>query len=70
MNYEIATLASLLFVSLSANAYLLRRKPKKLKQSPDITAADLLHDLTKRGQALIKIEVIDAANLLLRSPRQ
>lgn len=35
----------------------------------DITAQDLLHDLTRRGGAVLKVEVIDPTNLLLRSPR-
>ncbi len=43
------------------------RRPKK--RGADMTAADMLHDLTRRGQAILKVEVIDQENLLLRSPR-
>lgn len=49
-------------------AYLLRSK--KPTRRLDMTAQDLLHDLTQRGAAILKVEVIDAANLLLRSPRR
>lgn len=44
-------------------------RPRKKKQKYDLTAQDLLHDLTRRGQAILRVEVIDAANLMLRSPR-
>jgi len=56
---------SLLLVAVLA--YLLRTKkpPKRL----DVTAQDLLHDLTRNGTAVLRVEVIDPANLLLRSPR-
>jgi len=56
---------SLLLVAVLA--YLLRTKkpPKRL----DVTAQDLLHDLTRTGTAVLRVEVIDPANLLLRSPR-
>jgi uncharacterized membrane protein len=45
----------------------LRRSKKKPK--PTLTAEDLLHDLTSRGRAILKVDVIDPANLLLRSPK-
>ncbi len=48
--------------------YFVMRRRKPLKKL-DLTAQDLLHDLTRRGAAIIKVEVIDAANLMLRSPR-
>ncbi len=47
--------------------YLVRSK--KPPRRYDLTAQDLLHDLTHRGSAILKVEVIDAANLMLRSPR-
>ncbi len=43
-----------------------RRRPKA---APSIEARDLIHDLTQRGQAIVRIQVIDASQLLLRSPR-
>lgn len=45
------------------------RAPLPPAPAPTQTAEDLLHDLTHRGQALIRIEVIDPKNLLLRRPR-
>lgn len=44
----------------------LRKKPQK---KLEITAEDLLHDLTKRGAAVVRVSVIDPSNLLLRSPK-
>lgn len=66
----IAALSGLLAASLACNVFLayIARTLKK-KPRPDTTAADLLHDLTRRGQAIIRVEVIDPANLMLRSPR-
>ncbi len=43
-------------------------KAAKKERPLTISAEDLLHDLT-RGPAVIKVEVIDAKNLFLRSPR-
>lgn len=69
---EVMTVALLvgLGVSLGGNAfqtYLLRINKKKPRL--DTSALDLLHDLTRRGGAVLKVEVIDPANLLLRSPK-
>jgi hypothetical protein len=36
----------------------------------DTTAQDLMHDLTARGAAVVKITVVDPASILLRSPRE
>jgi len=54
-------------VAVAVLGYLLRARkpPKKL----DVSAQDLLHDLTRRGTSVLRVEVIDPANLLLRSPR-
>ncbi len=63
----------LLFLSLLAHVgqVLLLEKTKRnvATRKPDLTAQDLLHDLTRRGAAILKVEVLDPANLLLRSPR-
>lgn len=66
------TLDALLIVSILANiglvgalAYLARRK----RQNLDITAQKLLFDLSRHGAAVLKVEVLDPANLILRSPR-
>lgn len=66
----IACLSLALFVSVIFNArQFLQRKIERKKPAPTIEAQDLLHDLLARGNAIVRIEVIDAANLLLRSPR-
>ena len=65
-------LAVLLTLSLAGNLalfLLFTHKKKQKKPSLDQTAGDLLHDLTRRGQAILRVEVIDPTNLLLRSPR-
>ncbi len=60
------TLSCLLNLWLAISYHQLRRKkPRKL----DITATDLLHDFTHRGEAILRVSVLDAQNLLLRSPR-
>jgi hypothetical protein len=64
----------LLFIlSLVANAaqYFWHRMSAKKPPAPkpDLTAQDLLHDLTKHGQAVLRVEVVDMANILIRSPR-
>lgn len=45
-----------------------RRKPPDPK--PTLGAEDLLHDLLSQGQAILRVEVIDPTNLILRSPRR
>ena len=61
-------LFALAFIGDAALLALLLRRPKKTRKY-DLTAQDLLHDLTRRGAAILKVEVIDPANLMLRSPR-
>lgn len=68
------TLSLLLGLSAAANVGLLayclvlRRKPPPRPPQLTVAAEDLLHDLT-RGPAVIRVEVIDAKSLFLRSPR-
>ena len=57
-----------LSLALNSFQYYLAKSLKK-KPRPDTTAADLLHDLTRNGHAILRVEVIDPANLFLRSPR-
>ncbi len=49
-----------------------RLRHKSPQREPELTldAKDLLHDLMTRGQAIVRVEVIDPTNLLLRSPRR
>ncbi len=60
----------LLGISISSNLalLLLLRNPKR-KKKLDITAQDLLHDFTRRGASILRVEVIDPSSLMLRSPR-
>jgi len=53
-------------VGLSAWCWRLSKKPPKRF---DASAQDLLHDLTRRGASILRVEVIDPAGLMLRSPR-
>ena len=69
MDTLLAVLLALSFAGNLALFLLLRHKKKTKKPTLDQTAGDLLHDLTRRGQAILRVEVIDPANLLLRSPR-
>ena len=39
------------------------------KPAPTLEAETLLHDLTRQGSAVVRLEVVDARNLMLRSPR-
>jgi hypothetical protein len=59
-------IASLLGLSLAANIYA-AYKFKTLVQNSKMTteASDLLHDITKRGRAVIDIRVIDPENLFI-----
>jgi hypothetical protein len=60
----------ILALSLTGNVYQLYLSKKTPKNTIlETNAADLLHDLTRRGRAILSVEVIDPANLLLRSPR-
>ncbi len=60
-----------LLASLGANAFQ-AYVTKNIKKKPalDVSAQDLLHDLTRRGGAVLRVEVIDPTNLMLRSPKR
>lgn len=64
-------LFGLMLAANVALAVLLARALKKPppKETFDVTAQDLLHDLTRRGAAILRVEVIDPTHLMLRSPR-
>jgi len=53
-------------ISIAANVFSFF-KIKKLTKDPKLTtdASDLLHDLTKRGRAVIDMKVIDPENLFV-----
>ena len=70
MTLSCAVLGLILLISAPLNVYLFARlRQAKKKPAPTYDAQDLLHDLTQRGQAVLRVQVIDAANLMLRSPR-
>ena len=59
-------LSIVLFVSLSANIFAIF-KIKSIKKQPTQTmdARDLIHDITKRGRAVVQIQVLDPENLFV-----
>ncbi len=76
MNIILSVLGPALALSFAGNLLLLW-KYQALRQAliaakkaphPTLDVEQLLHDLT-RGPAVLRVEVVDAKNLLLRSPR-
>lgn len=61
---------ALFAASMCLNVYYWHIRKTSPKPKPDITAQDLLHDLTTRGAAILRVEVMDPSQLLLRSPRR
>lgn len=62
-------LLCLFFLSVSLNAFLLFRQSKQKAQKPlTLDAQGLLHDLMGRG-AVLRIDVLNADDLILRSPK-
>lgn len=64
-------LAAALGLSLAANfalAFLLRRSRKKPhpQVTRTVTAEEVLHDLTRAGQTVVRIERIDSDSLFMR----
>lgn len=53
----------------------LREDLESAKKAPpaapklDVSAQDLIHDMTRRGHAIVRIEILDPSSILLRSPR-
>lgn len=66
---SIIALTILVIISLNVNFYLLF-KLKQATKSPQLSidAQHLLHEITG-GQAILKINVIDPGDILLKSPR-
>lgn len=65
-------LAVVLAISACLNAYqfvVFRRLRRAPPPRMTIEAEDLAHDLTTKGSAVVKMTVIDPANLILRRPR-
>jgi hypothetical protein len=59
----------LTLASSAGNAYLFRQTKKQKKQSQSQDATMLMHHLTRRGAAVIKVTVVDPQDIFLRSPR-
>jgi len=70
MTTEYWLLSAFCVVSGGLNGFLAYRL-RKTRRVPkfDVSAQDLLHDLTRRGVSILRVEVIDPAGLMLRSPR-
>lgn len=49
--------------------YLLLRKKTKPEPRHTVDAAQLLHDLTAHGSAVVRVEVIDPSHFYLRRPK-
>ncbi len=73
---DILVIAVPVFIVFAVSAFICFQRylrplpPPTPPPKPTLTAEQLLHDLTTSGQAVIRVEVIDAKNLFLRSPRQ
>lgn len=67
MELAIALLGISLAVSAAWNVILLA-KDRKPQKRLDVSASDLLHELTTRGQALVRIEYLDPESILIRRP--
>ena len=59
----------LLLISLALNIYMILSRKPGGNRKLDLSASDLLHDLTVTGSAILKVDVMDRDNLLLRLPR-
>ena len=59
-------LAIALLGDIVLGVLLVRAKKKTPTPKLDVTAQDLLHDLTRRGFAVLKLDVIDPDSILLR----
>lgn len=74
MNYELACILLAIF-SLFTSGFALfsylfsQKKIQRLTRLPNMTAEEILHDLTRSGTSLIKIERVSPEDIFLRSPR-
>lgn len=59
-------LGTVLIVSIAANIFAYIKIKSTLKQPiKTIDAQDLLHDITRRGRAIVRVEVLDPENLFV-----
>jgi hypothetical protein len=69
MTLELVLPAFLLLVNFALLFLLVKQHKSPRKPQLSLSAEDLLHDLTRSGGAVLRVEVINPANLMLRSPR-
>lgn len=66
----LATLVASICLNLALIIFLaVKLRSKKQPKTLTTTAEDLLHDLTRKGISVLRVEVIDPSHLFLRSPR-
>lgn len=70
MNYAVAVFALLLGLSLGGNVHLFIKLRKSIKSPAPTQDAKALLAAIMRGQAVLDIRVLDAENLMVRSPRR
>ena len=71
----LAVLASVILLSVVAQFWLIKTDPRahptpeRKEPEPALDAQKLIHDLTRHGSAIVRIEVVNLQDVLLRSPR-
>lgn len=71
MHIAVAIVSTLLGLSLVCNGVLVFLfLTHKKKKAMDITAQQLINDLTTTGNALVRLERISPSDVFLRSPKQ
>lgn len=68
----LATTSVALLVFVALNFVVARAHKKKPAEKPadyTVDAQTLIHDLTRHGSAVVRIEVVNLSDVLLRSPR-
>jgi hypothetical protein len=66
MDYVITFVSLLLFLSICGNiAFYFHARNSIKKPKPTQDARDLLNDLTKRGAAVVRVELVNPENMFL-----
>lgn len=69
MTYILAYICGLLFAIVCLLSFLLYRSKKRPPKKLSTTAEELLHEFTRNGSAVLRVQVIDQEQIFLRSPR-
>lgn len=75
LTWVIAAAVAVLIVCAVVNYWVINREPDHKPAppakapEPTLDAQMLIHDLTRHGSALVRIEVVNIGDVLLRSPR-